>query len=668
MEQYTNRSDFPLKMSYEESRIPIRSDSSVSISKLDSTSHPINTSSKKRASMMAYTPCTSRLPIPVISSQTSNSNLTSQSTPVKVSTNIYSSKRFSLLNNNEPSNKNIPLSPGYSNLSKISDLSLYSKIPKSHSLKSVSSEIPLSKKSNRSILSNQNIKPLNDSKLKFNYYTSTKLTSQTRKDRYKSESISNIQNLKQNQRLSRSSLSLSYTNRYKRHKVKDIIHLFEILCTNSNTKVKFNSCLDNNNLEINDLIEIEKSNCYAFENLSSKRPDLFEKLTMYERIMQYSAIYFTGLDKDRKIKPDLQNSKNNFGFDDKHGNYYTLIGDHIKYRYEIKSNLGKGAFGSVVSVIDHSIKNKNLFACKIIKNDPRWSLQAVEEIKILKKMNHNNILKYVEHFTFRSHMCIITELLGVTLYESIQANNYKGFSLELVKRFTKDILNGVLYLNSHNIIHCDLKPENIMISNDGILKIIDFGSSCSINNLKYSYLQSRFYRSPEVLLGGRYDTKMDIWSIGLISIELFAGEPLFQPQNEWELFMKCIEYLNIPSRQCILKLRNEIKTYGFVGSNSNNNEYNTLLWKAFDNNGGINLDYVNKKSQRYDGNNKRGGFNPGHGSIKTFLRKHIDYELVETCESESEMNKFYGFINMCLVWNKWGRADARECLKSDFFN
>ena len=78
-------------------------------------------------------------------------------------------------------------------------------------------------------------------------------------------------------------------------------------------------------------------------------------------------------------------------------------------------------------------------------------------------------------------------------------------------------------------MHCDLKPENVMLRqpNRSIIKVIDFGSSCLTDERIYTYIQSRFYRAPEVILGLPYGTPIDMWSFGCILDELLTGYPLF---------------------------------------------------------------------------------------------------------------------------------------------
>ena len=84
------------------------------------------------------------------------------------------------------------------------------------------------------------------------------------------------------------------------------------------------------------------------------------------------------------------------------------------------------------------------------------------------------------------------------------------------------------------MIHCDLKPDNILLkkSNRSDIKLIDFGSSCFDNQQSFKYVQSRFYRAPEVLLGIKYSQQADMWSLGCILFELYVGSPLFAGSDE----------------------------------------------------------------------------------------------------------------------------------------
>ena len=143
----------------------------------------------------------------------------------------------------------------------------------------------------------------------------------------------------------------------------------------------------------------------------------------------------------------------------------------------------------------------------------------------------------------------------MNLYEFIKLHDFKGFSLKLIRRFTKQMLNSLLLLQSHKIIHCDLKPENILLAHPAHseIKVIDFGSSCHENERVYTYIQSRFYRSPEVILGMTYGMPIDMWSLGCILAELLTGYPIFPGENEQEQLACIMEVFGPPDKHLIEK-------------------------------------------------------------------------------------------------------------------
>jgi hypothetical protein len=110
------------------------------------------------------------------------------------------------------------------------------------------------------------------------------------------------------------------------------------------------------------------------------------------------------------------------------------------------------------------------------------------------------------------------------------------------------MLHTLRYLARHAIVHCDLKPENILLCQPGrsAVKVIDFGSSCFEAQPVYTYIQSRFYRSPEVILGLPYFCAIDMWSFGCILAELYCGQPLFAGENEVEQLACIMEVLGVP--------------------------------------------------------------------------------------------------------------------------
>lgn len=254
-----------------------------------------------------------------------------------------------------------------------------------------------------------------------------------------------------------------------------------------------------------------------------------------------------------------RNGANNHGYDDENHDYIIEIGELFNSRYEIRDQLGKGSFGQVAKAYDTSEKQD--VAIKIIKNKRAFRDQARIEIRLLEMMNsqesesRNYVVKLKTHFTWREHLCLVFELLSYNLYDLLRNTDFHGVSLNLTRKFGQQLANTLLFLSSPelNIIHCDLKPENVLLCNPkrSAIKIIDFGSSCQIGHRIYQYIQSRFYRSPEILLGLQYDTAIDMWSLGCILVEMHTGEALFAGSCEYDQMMRIIEVLGMPPKHMI---------------------------------------------------------------------------------------------------------------------
>uniref|UniRef100_A0A0N5B4S5 Dual specificity tyrosine-phosphorylation-regulated kinase mbk-1 n=1 Tax=Strongyloides papillosus TaxID=174720 RepID=A0A0N5B4S5_STREA len=247
------------------------------------------------------------------------------------------------------------------------------------------------------------------------------------------------------------------------------------------------------------------------------------------------------------------------GYDDENHDYIIKIGEVFNYRYRIDNHIGKGSFGQVARAFD-MIANEDV-AIKIIKNKKPFLDQAWIEIKLLELMNSHNsngkyyVVKLKNHFMWRNHLCLVFELLSYNLYDLLRNTAFRGVSLNLTRKFGHQLASTLLFLSSPelNIIHCDLKPENILLCNPkrSTIKIIDFGSSCTTDGRIYQYIQSRFYRSPEILLGISYGTQIDMWSLGCILVEMHTGEPLFPGHSEYDQVMKIVEVIGMPPKEML---------------------------------------------------------------------------------------------------------------------
>merc|ERR1719203_1142495 len=210
----------------------------------------------------------------------------------------------------------------------------------------------------------------------------------------------------------------------------------------------------------------------------------------------------------------------------------------IAARYQILEYLGSAAFSRAVQCLD--LESNKMVCMKIIKNDKDFFDQSLDEIKLLKYINVNGdvdeqcVLRLYDYFYHKEHLIIVTELLRDNLYEFSKFNRECGdepyFTLGRLQKISNQVLTALDYIHSLRLIHCDLKPENILIRSysRSEVKVIDFGSSCFVDDHLSSYVQSRSYRAPEVMLGLPYDQKIDIWSLGCILAELWTGYVLFQ--------------------------------------------------------------------------------------------------------------------------------------------
>lgn len=236
-----------------------------------------------------------------------------------------------------------------------------------------------------------------------------------------------------------------------------------------------------------------------------------------------------------------------------------LVNNKDKRRYIVKDMLGQGTFGQVVKCWRDD--TNDFAAVKVIKNQPAYYHQALVEVGIVEMLNtrfdaedKNHIVRLQDWFVHQGHLCIVFELLTYNLFELIKENQFRGLSINLVRLFTKQLLESLIILEEARVIHCDLKPENILLkSMEGEIKLIDFGSACLESKTVYSYIQSRFYRSPEVLLGHAYTTAIDMWSLGCVAAELFLGLPLFPGASEYDLMQRMVETLGCQPPDNILR-------------------------------------------------------------------------------------------------------------------
>lgn len=227
--------------------------------------------------------------------------------------------------------------------------------------------------------------------------------------------------------------------------------------------------------------------------------------------------------------------------------------------YRVSEILGEGAYSNVSKVRD-TIKNKH-FAMKTFKKhggDAKIEANILREITILKNLRHENVI--------RSHdfaigpgghdIALIMDLCTHTLYDQIRRYPRDGMiPTRQLKCIMKHLFGGLRYLHKNYIIHRDLNPSNCFVSQDGILKIGDFGLSrrCTTGQLNTRPMTpgtvTRWYRPPEVLLESPYHgMEVDLWSAGCIVGELLKLDTLFKGESDIHQISLLIETLGTPTQ------------------------------------------------------------------------------------------------------------------------
>ncbi|XP_072369063.1 homeodomain-interacting protein kinase 4-like [Scyliorhinus torazame] len=225
--------------------------------------------------------------------------------------------------------------------------------------------------------------------------------------------------------------------------------------------------------------------------------------------------------------------------------------------YDVIAILGKGTFGEVTKCWKRA--SGHFVAIKIIRNYTFRKGVIKCELKMLRMLgsvdsDRFHIVRFFESFNDDTKLCLVFELLEQSLYEYQKDNSFLPLPIRHIRSITKQLLIALQKLKELSIVHTDIKPENIMLVEQAQfpfkVKVIDFGSACilsEIQQIKGPYIQSRFYRSPEILLGLPFCEKLDMWSLGCVMAELHLGWPLYPGTNEYDQIRYIVEMQGLPS-------------------------------------------------------------------------------------------------------------------------
>ena len=205
-------------------------------------------------------------------------------------------------------------------------------------------------------------------------------------------------------------------------------------------------------------------------------------------------------------------------------------------KYIFKDKIGSGNYSTVYKGTD--IQTLESVAIKKINKSKLPSVlisRFNKEIDILKLLNHTNIIKFKDCYIDEKYICIITEYCNGGSLKALIGSYNNEYD---VRHIVKQIIEGIQYLDDVKIMHRDIKPDNILIGNDNIIKIIDFGFSVEVkeSDLYSTICGTPLYMSPELLQSKEYSKSSDLWSIGIIAYELFHHiHPFGTPKNIVEL-------------------------------------------------------------------------------------------------------------------------------------
>ncbi|KAJ5490758.1 Dual specificity protein kinase [Penicillium diatomitis] len=255
-------------------------------------------------------------------------------------------------------------------------------------------------------------------------------------------------------------------------------------------------------------------------------------------------------------------------YDDDDGHYIVNPNTPLTERYSIIKLLGQGTFGKVVEAYDKQRKSR--CAVKIIRSIQKYRDASRIELRVLSTLasndrsNRNKCIHLRDCFDFRNHICIVTDLLGQSVFDFLKGNGFVPFPSSQIQSFARQLFTSVAFLHDLNLIHTDLKPENILLVSsayqtftynrtipssshanprnarqrrvllDSEIRLIDFGSATFDDEYHSSVVSTRHYRAPEIILNLGWSFPCDIWSIGCILVEFFTGDALFQTHDNLE--------------------------------------------------------------------------------------------------------------------------------------
>ncbi|EKX45219.1 hypothetical protein GUITHDRAFT_139140 [Guillardia theta CCMP2712] len=213
-------------------------------------------------------------------------------------------------------------------------------------------------------------------------------------------------------------------------------------------------------------------------------------------------------------------------------------------RFDIANLIDKGTFGTVFKAWDN--KWQHYIALKVVRRVPVYVQDAEYEVAVLDKLatfdrSGRFCVKLYKYFHYHGHLCIVTEILGNSLYHALKKMRHEGRAprMSVIWQVARQLCEALAFLRTIRLIHTDLKTENILLGSEAMtlddasvsIKLIDFGGATWEMDHHSELIQTRHYRAPEVILGLSWNFPCDMWSVGCILLELYEGQLTFNTHD-----------------------------------------------------------------------------------------------------------------------------------------
>ncbi|XP_041102156.1 cyclin-dependent kinase 6-like [Polyodon spathula] len=227
-------------------------------------------------------------------------------------------------------------------------------------------------------------------------------------------------------------------------------------------------------------------------------------------------------------------------------------------QYEPVAEIGEGAYGKVYKARD--LKNGGRFVAlkrvRVQTGEEGMPLSTIREVAVLKQLEsfeHPNVVRLFDVCTVsrtdrETKLTLVFEHVDQDLTTYLEKAPQPGVPPETIKDMMFQLLQGLDFLHSHRVVHRDLKPQNILVTGTGQIKLADFGLAriYSFQMALTSVVVTLWYRAPEVLLQSSYATPVDLWSVGCIFAEMFRRRPLFRGNSDVDQLGKIFDVIGVP--------------------------------------------------------------------------------------------------------------------------